>query len=244
MANPPKFFGNIDLSGAVFRETDLSRARMYGVLLTGADIDGDISGLVVNGVEIAPLVEAELDRRHPERIALRATTPEGLRVAVNVHVALWTDAIEQARALPDADRHRSVNDEWSFTQTLRHVIFVIDAWFGNAVLGRADAFHPIGLPASFGIDGAAFGIDPHADPDFEEVVRVHAQRVDGLRRFLADVTQDELDRVRDTNPAGAWPPPGNRTAVECLHVVFRDAWAHHQFALRDLAVITVSNAST
>jgi hypothetical protein len=166
-----------------------------------------------------------------------------LRVAVDVHEALWTDAIEQARAMPDGDRHRSVNDEWSFTQTLRHVIFVIDAWFGNAVLGRADAFHPIGLPASFIPDGTAFGIDPHADPDFEEVVRVHAQRVDGLRRYLADVTQDELDRVPDANPAAAWQS-GNRTAVACLHVVFSDAWAHRQFALRDLAVITAANAST
>ena len=237
MANPSKVFADSDLSGAVFRETDLSGARMYGVLLTGANLDGDITGLVINGVEVAPLIEAELDRLHPERIALRATTPEGLRAAVDVHEALWTDLIDRARAMPDGDRHRSVNDEWSFTQTLRHVIFVIDAWFGNAVLGRADAFHPIGQPASFTTDGASYGIDPQADPSFEEVVRVHSERLDGLRGFLANVTQDELDRVRDTNPAPGCPPPGNRTAVECLHVLFSDSWAHHQFALRDLAVI-------
>jgi hypothetical protein len=53
---------------------------------------------------------------------------------------------------------------------LRHVIFVIDAWFGNAVLGRADAFHPIGLPASFTTDGASFGIDPQVDPSFAEPI--------------------------------------------------------------------------
>src|SRR5215471_11490462 len=74
MVNPSKLFADEDLSDAVFRETDLSRARMYGVLLTGANLDGDITGLVVNGVEVAPLIEAELDRRHPERIALRAAT--------------------------------------------------------------------------------------------------------------------------------------------------------------------------
>ena len=85
MVNPSKIFADADLSDAVFRETDLSRARMYGVLLTGANLDGDITGLVVNGVEVAPLIEAELDRRHPERIALRATTPEGLRAAVWTH---------------------------------------------------------------------------------------------------------------------------------------------------------------
>src|SRR5215468_706527 len=201
MVNPSKRFADVDLADAVFRETDLSRARMYGVLLTGANLDGDITGLVVNGVEVAPLVEAELDRRYPERIALRATTPEGLRAAVDVHETLWTDAIDRARAMPDADRHRSVNDEWSFTQTLRHIIFVVDAWFGNAVLGRADAFHPIGLPASFTTDGASYGIDARANPSFEEVVRAHAERLNGLRGFLAGVTQDELYRVRDANPA-------------------------------------------
>src|SRR5215510_1409923 len=198
MMDSSKRFAEADLSDAVFREADLGGARMYGVLLTGANLDGDITGLVVNGVEVAPLIAAELDRRHPERIALRATTAEGLRAAVDVHETLWTDAVERARALSDADRHRSINDEWSFTQTLRHIIFVIDAWFGNAVLGRADAFHPIGLPASFTTDAASYGIDPQADPSFEEVVRVHAQRLDVLRRFLADITQDELDRVRDT----------------------------------------------
>ena len=108
MVNPSKRFADVDLSGAVSRETDLSRARMYGVLLTGANLDGDITGLVVNGVEVAPLIEAELDRRHPERIALRATNPEGLRTAVDVHEAMWTDLIDRARAMPDSDRHRSI----------------------------------------------------------------------------------------------------------------------------------------
>src|SRR5262245_4267855 len=135
MMDSSKRFAEADLSDAVFRETDLSRARMYGVLLTGANLDGDITGLVINGVEVAPLIKAELGRRHPERIALRATTPEGLRAAVDVHETLWTDVVDRARAMPDSDRHRSINDEWSVTQTLRHVIFVIDAWFGNAVLG-------------------------------------------------------------------------------------------------------------
>jgi hypothetical protein len=87
----------------------------------------------------------------------------------------------------------------------------------------ADAFHPIGLPASFITDGVALGIDPQADPSFEDVVRVHAQRLDGIRGFLADVTQDELDRVRDTNPAAAWPPPGNpdRSPVPACGVLRR-----------------------
>ena len=74
-------FVDADLSGALFREVDLTGARMYGVVLSNADIDGAIDGLRVNGVEVAPLIEAELDRLHPERLALRPTTPDELRTA-------------------------------------------------------------------------------------------------------------------------------------------------------------------
>jgi len=42
-------FVDLNMSRALFREVDLSGARMYGVLLTNADIDGDIRGLRVNG---------------------------------------------------------------------------------------------------------------------------------------------------------------------------------------------------
>jgi len=98
-------FDNADLSGAVFREVNLTGVRMLGVVLRGADIDGDITGLRVNGVEVAPLIEAE------------------------------------------------------------------------------------------------------------------------------------LDRVREPNLAPGWPPPAPRTAIDCLHVIFNEEWTHHQFALRDLAII-------
>jgi hypothetical protein len=229
-------FVDLDMTGAQFREVDLSGARMYGVLLTGADLDGDITGLRVNGVEVAPLVEAELDRQHPERIALRATEPAGLREAVAVVVAMWAPTIERARALPAADLDRSVNDEWSFVETLRHLVFVIDTWFGSAILGRA-SFSPVcNLPA-FLHDHAAFGLDPAASPSLDEVVAAHSERLDQIREFLATASQTDLDRPRDPNPDAGWPPPGARPPLRCLHTVLNEEWTHHQFAVRDLAII-------
>jgi uncharacterized protein YjbI with pentapeptide repeats len=68
-----------DLSGAVFREADLSGVRMHGVLLVDVELSGLVQGLVVNDVDVGPLIEAELDRRHPERELLRSNEPEGLR---------------------------------------------------------------------------------------------------------------------------------------------------------------------
>jgi hypothetical protein len=230
-------FVDLSMAGASFREVDLSGARMHGVVLFNADIDGAINGLRINGVEVMPLIEAELDRRHPERLRLRPTTPETMRDAVDVIEELWRAAVRRASALPEEAVHRSVNDEWSLAQTLRHAIFVVDAWYGHAVALRPNAFHPIGLPASFMTNGAEFGIDAAAAPTLEEILEVRAERIADLRAYLADVTQEELDRVRGPNPAPGWPPPGERTAVQSLQVIFSDEWAHVQFANRDLALL-------
>jgi hypothetical protein len=235
-------FVDLSMAGASFREVDLSGVRMYGVLLFGADIDGAINGLRINGVEVMPLIEAELDRRHPERLRLRPTTPETMRDAVDVIEGLWQATVRRVRALPEGAEHRSVNDEWSLAQTLRHAVFVVDAWYGHATALRPQAFHPIGLPAGFIANAADFGIDETASPTLDEILAVRAERIADLRAYLAEVTQEELDRVRGPNTAAGFPQPAERTAVQCLQVIFSDEWAHVQFANRDLALIEQEQA--
>jgi len=230
-------FIDLSMASATFREVDLTGARMHGVLLFNADIDGAIDGLRINGVEIMPLVEAELDRLHPERLRLRPTTPETARDAVDVIEELWQATVRRASALPEEAVYRSVNDEWSLAQTLRHTIFVVDAWYGHAAALRPNPFHPIGVPASFTTNGAEFGIDESAAPTLGEILAERAERIADLRAYLAEVTQEELDRVRGPNTAIGCPPPAERTAVECLQVIVNDEWAHVQFASRDLAIL-------
>ena len=41
-------FDDEDLTGAEFRECDLSRSRMVGVVMQDVEIDGMVTGLVVN----------------------------------------------------------------------------------------------------------------------------------------------------------------------------------------------------
>ena len=79
-------FHDEDLTGAEFRECDLSRARMVGVVMQDAEIDGLVTNLVVNGVEVMPYVEAELDRRHPVRLLIRSDQPDDLHEAVRIRV--------------------------------------------------------------------------------------------------------------------------------------------------------------
>ena len=72
-------FEDQDLTDAEFRECDLTRARLIGVVMQDAVIDGLVSNLVVNGVEVTSYVEAELDRRHPVRLLIRSADPADLR---------------------------------------------------------------------------------------------------------------------------------------------------------------------
>jgi len=227
-------FIETNFAGSVFREVDLSGTRIRGALLNDADIDGDIDGLRVNGVEVAPLVEAELDRMYPERTKLRPSTPDGMRLAWETVEAFWAPTMARAESLPEEVLHRSVDGEWSFVQTLRHLVMATDLWFGQAVLGRQRPYHPLGLPAAFIKNGADLGIDLAADPSFAEVAAVRAGRMAEVREFLATVTQEELDRVREQNPPPGWPSTGLRPVSACLRVILNEEWAHHSFAVRDL----------
>jgi hypothetical protein len=46
---------------------DLSRVVMRGVELVDVEITGEIVNVTINGVDVGPLVETELDRRRPAR---------------------------------------------------------------------------------------------------------------------------------------------------------------------------------
>ena len=63
------------MSDAIFHNVNLRNARIRGAFLNDAEISGDITGMKVNGVLVAPLVEAELDRLYPERAKLYPDTP-------------------------------------------------------------------------------------------------------------------------------------------------------------------------
>jgi len=41
--------------------------------------------------------------------------------------ALWAQTVVRARGLPDGAEHERVGGEWSFVETLRHLVFVTDA---------------------------------------------------------------------------------------------------------------------
>ena len=130
-------FEDQDLTEAEFRECDLTRARLIGVVMQDAVIDGLVSNLVVNGVEVTSYVEAELDRRHPVRLLIRSADPAGLQEASRQLRADWAATLGRLPGMAKGSEHQRVGGEWSAVETLRHLVFVHDSWFRRCCLGRA-----------------------------------------------------------------------------------------------------------
>jgi DinB superfamily/Pentapeptide repeats (8 copies) len=227
-------FRNVDLRDAWFRMVDLRGVRMRGVAFVDADLDGEMEGLRIWGVEVGPLLEAELDRRHPERAVLHAAEPADLQVGWAGLVALWEATVERVAGMPPGTQDVSVDGEWSFAQTMRHLVLATDAWLGKAILRRERAFHPLGVLFSEAAGREAeFGIDADATPSYAEVLEARAERMAMVRDYLAAVTPDELAGERADPWGGEWKP----SVLQCLRVIFVEEWNHRRYAVRDLDAI-------
>jgi DinB superfamily/Pentapeptide repeats (8 copies) len=232
-------FVDVNLRGARFVGADLSGVVMRGVEMRDAEIDApwlsNGSGFLrVNGVDVIPFVEAELNRRFPGRAERRAGDPDGLRAAWAMLERTWAATLERVAAMPAGTVDVSVGGEWSFAQTLRHLVLATDAWLGRAILEVEQPFHPIGLAyAGAEDDGLDMSIFMTDTPSYDEVLQVRAGRVAMVRDFLATVTSDELAAARK-NP---WNPEYPETTLSCLHVILEEEWEHHRYAVRDLAAI-------
>lgn len=188
----------------------------------------------VNGVDVVPFVEAELNRRFPGRADRRAGDPDGLRAAWAALERTWAATLDRVAEMPAGTVDVSVGGEWSFAQTLRHVVMATDAWLGGPILGIDQAFHPIGQPnAEYETDGNDMTVFTTVTPSYAEVLDVRAGRVAMVRDFLTTVTSDELAATR-RNP---WDPGHQETTLSCLHVILEEEWEHHRYAVRDLDAI-------
>ncbi len=232
-------FLEVDLRGARFVGADLSEVVMRGVDLQGADIeapwllDGE-SGLRVNGVDVTHFVDAELNRRFPGRADRGATEPDGLRVAWTALENTWAGTLERVAAMPADTLEVSVGGEWSFAQTLRHLVMATDAWLRGAIQGVEQPFHPFGQPnADYETDGYDMSVWSALKPSYDEVLAVRALHVSMVRDYLVAVTPDELATTRP-NP---WAQDHHETVLSCLHVILEEEWEHHRYAVRDLDAI-------
>jgi hypothetical protein len=231
-------FPGADLRGARFVGADLSDVVMRGIEIQRAEIDspwlfeGD-GFLRVNGVDVLPFVDAELNRRFPGRADRHAGDPDGLRAAWAAVERTWAATLDRVAAMPAGTADVSVAGEWSFAQTLRHLVLATDMWLGRAILEREQPFHPLALVDSGTKEGFDMSVLATETPSYAEVLEARADRVAMVRDFLAGVSPQELAATR-RNPH---EPERQETVLSCLHVILEEEWEHNRYAVRDLDAI-------
>lgn len=230
-------FLRASFKGATFRYSDLSGVTMRSVDVGGLDIDSHdlaFGTLLVNGVDVVPLVEAELNRQFPGRELQNAETPDGLREGWLAVQAAWQTTV--AGTPPElVDAH--VEDEWSLAQTLRHLVLATDAWLRGAIQGVEQPFHEIGQiftgAERMGFDMSIFRTD---EPTYDEILAVRAERQQLVTDFLAAATPQLLAEERD-NPWGGPDDDWHPTVGDCVRVILEEEWAHLRYIRRDLALL-------
>jgi hypothetical protein len=221
-------FWGADMTGARFRDVDLTGATISHAWLLGVDIDAWIERLVVNGVDVTDYVN-ERDPWYPLRTMLRPSDPAGMRATWAALDDEWATTIALAREVPEESLHVSVDGEWSFVETLRHIVFAIDKWFTAPILG--EPFDPMGLSNTGSADFPFPGIDTSAQPSVADALASRADRAARVAVFLESVTIDDFTRSIDV------PENGPHPLVECIYTVFEEPFWHNRYARRDLEIL-------
>lgn len=140
-------------------------------------------------------------------------TPDGVREAWAIVEAAWVELVEQARELPEPELHEPVDGEWSFVETLRHLVYVSDAWVGRIVVGLQQPYHRLGLPPDHGVgrpepgvDVRPLGIDVMAPASLDEALAARAERQATVRGVVTALDDVALARVCDQATAPGHPP--------------------------------------
>ena len=238
-------FIGADFTGANFRDCDLRQVKITDSWLTDVRVSGLIGSFVVNDVDVTAYVEGELDRRHPERVQVRAMRTAGdFRAMWDTVERLWPDTVARAQRLPEPALQKRVDDEWSFTETLRHLIFATDKWAIRTILDEPVPYCRSGLPGSYSAaDAAALGIDLDVCPSLPEVMEVRENRMALVRGILDELTDTGLERVCPRPPAPGYPEEPISVG-RCLRVIMREECEHRRYAVRDLAVLEASLGTT
>ena len=221
-------FWGADLTGAQFRDVNLTDVTISHAWLVNVEVDALVERMVVNGVDITDYVNQH-DPWYPLRTMLRPATPADMRTTWAALEAEWADTIAEATALPGDDARRSVNDEFSFVQTVQHLVFAVDKWWTVPVEGGA--FDPIGLPNRGSLDFWAPTLDYSLTPTLSEALAVRADRSARIRAYLDTIAEADFDREVDVMENGPHP------LRECLYTVFEEEFWHLRYARRDLALL-------
>ncbi|HET9872407.1 MAG TPA: DinB family protein [Propionibacteriaceae bacterium] len=138
--------------------------------------------------------------------------------------------------------HESVDGEWSFIETLRHLVFATDAWIRRAILGDPSPWDDLDLPWDEMADTVGVPRDRAARPSLDQVLALRRDRMATVRRVVDGLTEQSLAGHTEPVEAPGWPEPRSYPVRECLLVVLNEEWEHRRFAERDLNALESRNS--
>jgi DinB superfamily/Pentapeptide repeats (8 copies) len=230
-------FHDVDLTNARFRLVDLTGVTIRGAALVNVDLSGEIENLRVNGVDVVPLVDAELNRRYPERLKMRPVDADGYREAWEILGRLWQGTVERARGMDPDALYERVDGEWSFIETLRHLVFATDAWVKRAILGNPSPWDPLDLPHDEMPDQPTVPRNHDARPALDRILAIRAERMATVRQVLAGLTDEGLSGMTVAVVEPGYPESRSFPVRRCLQAVVNEEWEHRLYAERDFDLL-------
>ena len=232
-------FVDADLRGARFVGSDLSGVVMRGVEVQGAEIDAP--WLFDGGSSCASTASTWSPSSRPSSTAASPaaptgapTDPDGLRAAWAALERTWAATLERVAAMPAGTVDVSVDGEWSFAQTLRHLVLATDMWLGRAVLEVEQPFHPLGLRDA---GTRATATTCRSSPPAHRRTTTCSRPGPAGSRWCATSSPPSPRRSWRRRAGTRTTPPTRRPSLSCLHVILEEEWEHHRYAVRDLDAI-------
>jgi hypothetical protein len=155
-------------------------------------------------------------------------------VAWDILEPLWQQTVDRARALPPELLHERVDGEYSFIETLRHLVFATDAWVRRAILGDPSPWDPLDLPHDEMPDEPSVPRDRAARPSLDQVLALRADRMATVRGVLASLTDEQLAGMTEPVTEPGYPEPESFPVRRCLGAIINEEWEHRLYAERDL----------
>jgi hypothetical protein len=191
-------FRDVNLEGAVFDDVNLAGGSIRDATLENFSIDeAYIKGMTIFGIRVDLLIEAELDRRDPERVRLRMEDPHD-----PASVQVLMDRLDELRAgfcnLLRSTEPRILTaqpgpERWSVIENLRHLVFAEDLYLNRWILRNDQPWNPVGLIPNFLKDDPAYdGVGGEPTEDLEAILaaweEIHAQ----MKEVSGLLTAEEL----------------------------------------------------
>ena len=193
-------FHNVNLYGTTFDDINLENARIYNANLKNMTIDdANIAGLTIFGVRVDQLIEAEFDRRDPERARLRmrdlfdAGEARGLLARLDEVRASFYARLRAAS--PDMLVAQPGPERWSALEHTRHLVFAEDMYLNRWLLRNDRPWCKLGFLPPFLEGNPAFAeVGTEPTTDLETVLTAWDALHAGMQAFVADITPEILRR--------------------------------------------------